>query len=125
MEYINVGDFDLSDTSMYVNMYEHGYGYQNVPDQDTFSCKLVKSNVDFYIPSSLPASPYIGYGWFLRKLNTINVDEKVDLDHLMTKLNLDDLKKDNIFVIFSRRLAARGMQCDPPKPVYIGYCKTA
>jgi hypothetical protein len=119
-----VTDFELSNTATSVSMYEHGYGFLNVPNKAKFSCHSSISETDVYVPNASPESPYIGYGWFLRSLRDIRYDEKIDTKHLMTKLTMQQLKHDVIYIIFSRRASAKAQPCPSNNPVYIGFCKT-
>ena len=118
-----VTDFELSDSATYVNMYEYGYGFLNVPNKSTFLCQSSICDKNIFVPNDTPEHPYVGYGWFLRSLQNIRCDETIDMEHLMSKITLEQLKQNNIYIIFSRRSSVTARPCHPNNPVYIGFCK--
>lgn len=118
-----VTDFELSDAATYVSMYEHGYGFLNVPNKTKFSCHSSICDKNVFVPNETAEKPYIGYGWFLRSLCDIRFNEKIDTEHLMTKLNLQQLKQESIFVVFSRRASSKLNPCVSQEPIYIGFCR--
>jgi hypothetical protein len=123
MEKLSVSSFELSSVAHLINGYEIGQGYMNIPDQTVHTCMKIYDDYTTYIPDTLPEKPYCGYGWYLRQLKDITVHEKIDLDHLMQTMELEDFKNENIYVVFSKRLSQVVRPCLPPEPLYIGYCK--
>lgn len=110
-----VGDFIMSDCAAIVDMYEHGSGFKNVPDQVAHLIDPVTMR-----PKGVPGSPYIGYGWYVKHISEITSDTVIDMDHILAN-PLEDIMK--IYIVFSERKSTACRPCEPLAPQYIGFCK--
>ena len=105
-----VGNFNLNMSATFVNMYEQGYGMKNVPDQHKH---IIDKNTLRPIGT--------GYGWYLKHIKDVNSNDMIDMTHLMTNMSPNETL--NVYVIFTERRSRNLRPCDPPPPMYIGFCK--
>jgi hypothetical protein len=118
---LTVSSFEFSTIAYIIKGYEGGQGYMNIPDKSIHTCIEIYEDYTSYVPDTLPETPYIGYGWYLRKLKNITIHEKIDVDHLMQNVKPEDIE--NIYVVFSKRLSQIARPCVQSRPIYIGYCR--
>ena len=95
-----------------------GEGYINVPH-------LPEHEVDPESGEPLDEvpSPYLGHGWFAKRLDRIGCNERIDMNHLMNTLPPSKELVRDIWIVFSRRASAKCRPCMPPPPTYIGWAK--
>ena len=104
---------------MIMEAYEMGEGYINVPH-------LSEHEIDPETGEPLDEvpPPYIGHGWFAKRLDRIGYNERIDINHLIETCPLDEGKLiHDIWVLFSRRASDKCHPCMPPPPTYIGWAK--
>lgn len=112
-----IENFNMNLTASLMDMYENGYGFKNIPDND----------IHFLDPTTgrskyTPEPPYIGYGWYVKHIKKIQNTDIIDMQHLMS--NIDPTDFNNIYVIFSERKSSICRPCEAPPPQYIGFCKS-
>lgn len=112
-----VGDINLADSAMFIDLYEMGTGWKNVPDKETYVIDKISMR-----PIDKPDSPYIGYGWYLKHIKEIKIDDNLNMSHIMNNIHPEDTM--NLYIIFSERRSTRCRPCAPPQPVYIGFCRS-
>ncbi len=103
---------------MIMEAYEMGEGFMNVPS-------LTEHTIDPETGDPLDEvpSPYIGYGWFAKRLDRIGCDERIDMEHLTDTLPPSKELVRDIWIIFSRRASTKCRPCRAPQPTYIGWAK--
>jgi len=105
-----VGNFNFNMTATYVSMYEQGYGMKNVPDQEK------------HIIDKKTLRPIgTGHGWYLKHIKDVNINDMIDMTHFMTNMSPNETL--NVYVIFTERRSRNVRPCEPPHPMYIGFCK--
>jgi len=110
-----IHDIKLANVSMIIDSYEAGSGWKNIPDKEFHVINELTLR-----PVDKTGSPYVGYGWYLKHIKEIKIDDIINMDHIMDNLNGQDIMK--IYVIFSERKSTQCRPCSPPTPTYIGFC---
>jgi len=100
---------------MIMEAYEMGEGYINVPH-------LTEHVIDPETgePLGEVPDPFVGHGWFAKRLDLIGCNERIDINHIMKTCPVD---VSDIWVVFSRRASAKCRPCSSPRPTYIGWAK--
>ena len=112
-----VGDIKLTNQAMFIDSYELGSGWKNVPDKENHVIDDTTLR-----PIDKPDSPYVGYGWYIKHIREIKVDDMINMDHIFSNVNPQDTM--NIYVIFSECKSNKCRPCPPAPPSYIGFCKS-
>ena len=94
--------------------YEMGEGYMNVPHLEEHTIDPETGEPLDEVPP-----PYIGHGWFVKRLSQIGCNERIDMNHLLD--TLPSSSRENIWIVFSRRASSQCRPCMPPPPTYIGW----
>lgn len=114
-------NFVFADHAPMFDCYEAGYGFRNTPHLDSH---VMVQNEDKFIVNDIIDSPYVGFGWYAKKLTSIQREcaEYFPLQHFMNSFMESKLKNmENVYIIFSERRSTQCRPCASPPPTYIGW----
>lgn len=101
--------------------YECNMGFRNTPHKEEH---LMEQHEKIWRPCEPVDSPYIGYGWYAKKLSDIERDsnEMFNMQHFANTFDIKNTNLENVYIIFTLRRSAVVRPVMPPPPSYIGWC---
>ena len=116
---MKLSNFHFNNVRNLYDAYEYGYGYRNTPHLETHQ---VVKNDDIYTPIDEIKQPYVGYGWFVKSLDTIGPTQIIDMKHIMDTYINSGVSIKDVYLIFSLRKSYVLRPVQSQSPTYIGWC---